>query len=81
MRHLKRLIRSPYLPMQQCINRIMESQSIASDELIADFICKQEHNLGPSLDQFKSFTQYKVLIIKNYVIKLNESNNCVMAKS
>ena len=75
MRKLKNLIRSPYLPLQQCINRIIKLQKCSSNESHIDTNNTSENVIDQSDD-----IQLKILKHNNFTIKLNGKDNCLLLK-
>ena len=75
MRKLKNLIRSPYLPLQQCINRIIKLQKCSPNESHIDTNNTSENVIDQSDD-----IQLKILKHNNFTIKLNGKDNCLLLK-
>ena len=64
MRKLKRMIRNPYLPLQQCINRISELQNCSLDESEEKVVRLQTDNV----EHCKSM-KYNSIVISIIIIQ------------
>ena len=78
---VKRLVRSPHLPLQQVINRICERQSCNIKQVSQpqpSFPClKRVMHTDFCVPNFEGAVFYSCLQTKDYTLKLNDSDSCV----
>lgn len=78
---IKRLLRKPNFALSQVINRITERNSLTVQPSKMKFpVLKQQHALGPLLNESPN-QQYKELILENFCIRTNVSDQGVMVNN
>ena len=80
---LKRLVRRPYLPLQQIVRRIseVEQSENRSPDNNENQVLKKQHQHGPVTVDYEGYNQYEQLYVGSVCLTVNRGNNCIMSNN
>ena len=79
LKHVKKMVRSSNLPFQQVVRRLAELNSVhVSNKDSLQCPCQYEHDMGPVVDGYEQFIQYRSVRTYNFSLNLSDRDNCVI---